>query len=219
VLFCHVTSHVKDDPYQGLLPEKGGTGWPHLAFLDADGEVIGIHQGMRTVAAFQETGDLVRACLALQAKVAAGDDSARPDLLIARIRLGVLSYPDARGEADELELTEAQAKLINDLLFDMQVLETCRSLQQDPKGRESAKKIASLWRKQAEKGRMPMADQPFLMFWDVILAVADQEQDGATFRLAGKAFHERFAGTDNDGLKRVMERIDASAKKYGGDGG
>ena len=40
ILFCHITSHVKSDPYQDLLMKKGGHGWPHLAFLDAKGEVV-----------------------------------------------------------------------------------------------------------------------------------------------------------------------------------
>ena len=34
VLFLHVTSHVKADPDQNLLEEKGGRGFPHLVVMD-----------------------------------------------------------------------------------------------------------------------------------------------------------------------------------------
>ncbi len=54
VLFLHNTSRVKGEPYPTLLKDNGGTGFPTLWFLDADGKVI-TKQGERTVKAFGKT--------------------------------------------------------------------------------------------------------------------------------------------------------------------
>ena len=88
VLFCHVTSHVGSDPYQGLLQEKGGGGFPYLAFLDDKGEVIAAHDGPRTLEAFRSTAGTVREYRDLLEKAESGDAEAKTALFFCRIDLG-----------------------------------------------------------------------------------------------------------------------------------
>ena len=43
VLFAHITSRVEGEKYDKLLNEKGGGGFPYLAAMDAEGNVIAQH--------------------------------------------------------------------------------------------------------------------------------------------------------------------------------
>ncbi|MBK8974516.1 MAG: hypothetical protein IPM29_01180 [Planctomycetes bacterium] len=87
VLFCHITSRVPDDPYQQLLSQKGGSGFPYLAFLDADGNVIA-KPGGRSVEAFQTALDEdVAQWYALVSRAEQGDEDAKRDLFVRRVEL------------------------------------------------------------------------------------------------------------------------------------
>ena len=39
-MLCNITAHVDGDKDQGLMQELEGRAFPHLVFLDADGEVF-----------------------------------------------------------------------------------------------------------------------------------------------------------------------------------
>lgn len=76
VLYCHVTTDLLEDRWPDLLSEKGGTGWPHVAFLDAEGEVLLPHKGPDTVEGFAKSAADARTYLAARAAAAGGDRTA-----------------------------------------------------------------------------------------------------------------------------------------------
>ena len=57
VLFAHVTSQVPGDKNQDLLQKKGGTGFPFIAFMDSEGNVIAKHEASRTAYGWARTGE------------------------------------------------------------------------------------------------------------------------------------------------------------------
>ncbi len=68
LLFLHVTTRVDTDKYQTLLRDKGFRGFPSLAFLDAEGEVIAKHSGPRTLEGVKATSASAKKYLGLQAQ-------------------------------------------------------------------------------------------------------------------------------------------------------
>ncbi len=102
VLFLHNTSRVEDEPYPTLLKEKGFGGFPSLAFMTAEGEVVASPR-QRSVAGFKSSLAQVESYLAIRAKVAAGDESQLRDLFIAELVLGKLEYADARSRYEALD--------------------------------------------------------------------------------------------------------------------
>ena len=85
--FAHITTRVPGDPDQGLLYEKGGRGFPTLAFLDADGHMVAKQRG-RSAEAFNATLEgAVQDFFALQER-AKKDKDARLELLKKEVELG-----------------------------------------------------------------------------------------------------------------------------------
>lgn len=85
--FAHITTRVPGDPDQGLLYDKGGRGFPTLAFLDAEGRMVA-RQGQRTVDGFDETlQGAVQDFFALE-KRAKSDPAARDEFLKRQVELG-----------------------------------------------------------------------------------------------------------------------------------
>ena len=80
VLFCHITSRVNGDPHQDLLQQKGGQGFPHLVFMNAEGEVVAQPQG-RSAEAFAKAHAAYLNCLELAKKLEAGDKSVAASFL------------------------------------------------------------------------------------------------------------------------------------------
>lgn len=110
VLFCHITSYVKGEKYQSLLSEKGGQGFPYLAFMDAEGNVIGKPMG-RSVSSFEEGAKKAQAYLDLLNK----KDKTKAEqlqLLEQQLDLGTIKAKAAKAKVKELGLDDAkQAEL------------------------------------------------------------------------------------------------------------
>lgn len=107
VLLCHLTTQVDGDPHQDLLRDKGGTGFPFLAFLDEQGKVLA-KPSERTVAGFRKVLDQLQRIqnLAAQAKT---DPKAAAELLLAQLQLG--SVPYAEAQQRKAALTEVPSEL------------------------------------------------------------------------------------------------------------
>lgn len=118
VLFLHNTSKVDDEPYPDLLQEKGGTGFPYLAVMDAEGEVIAPHNGPRSVEAFAKTVAAAADYRDLKKRYESGDKAAAAGYLKAGLDLGTVAADVARKILTDLEgLGEAEIKEINNKIF------------------------------------------------------------------------------------------------------
>ncbi|GEM_PF-4425336 len=102
VLFLHNTSHVEDEPYPNLLKEKGGTGFPTLMFMDAEGKVLAVHRGPRSLEGFTKSAEKAREYLRLREAAAKGDGKARVRLLLLDLEMGGFDPKDARDRLDAL---------------------------------------------------------------------------------------------------------------------
>ncbi len=174
MLFCHVTTRVPTDKDQGLLKEKGGTGFPYLIWMDAEGTVIQ-KQGGRTVSAFQKTATY----LELKRKRAAGDTTVAAELLITGAELGDVTPEQVAKDRAGLELDAAQLQRLDAALFHAEIRTTLQGIGRDPAKKEAAGKT---FLAHYHAGKLPSdsADmQVSLGYWslllDVALAAADVE--------------------------------------------
>jgi hypothetical protein len=122
VLFCHVTTHVQGDKYDGLLREKGGTGFPTLAFMDEAGEVLAKQPGAeRTVPAFSGTLAKVTELRALERQTPV----AVADIALLRIDLGAITSLEAarKALAPAGKLSEPQQKRADASLLKLEASE------------------------------------------------------------------------------------------------
>ena len=117
----HNTSQVDDEPYPTLLQDKGFGGFPSLAFMDHEGNVL-TAQGERTVSGFNKMLVVVENYVTLKAKAEAGDESVTNELFLAELDLNKLDYDTARTRYSELkDLSDAQTAHIEGKLTAMEM--------------------------------------------------------------------------------------------------
>lgn len=122
-LFCHFTTKVKGDKHQGLLAEKGGDKFPHLAMLDAEGSVLAVVASEPTLEALKKSASRAHAVATLRRKAAAGDKTSQFELLVADYEAGQLpgSVLDKRLEKIG-KLSEEQRDRLRPLVPRVEVL-------------------------------------------------------------------------------------------------
>lgn len=208
VLFCHITSNVSTDPYQKLLQEKGGRGFPYLVFMDENGNVLARHEGPRTVEGFARTSEKVQAYLDLKKKAGSGDKDAKIDLLILQIELGHFKADEARRRAGELgEVPAERHKKLEAALANLEVMEIVQTVTRERSTRLAAGRKCLEMKK---AGRVPSGEQESQIFWILIMDVAEEDKDAALFEEALNAIKERFGDKIN---KAWLQQNEARLKK------
>lgn len=189
--FLHCTSRTPGEPHPDLLTELGFTGFPALAFLDAEGKVLArVDFEQRNVEAFRTILEGVRSYLALRAALAEDggepDLHMRADLLLAEARLRRWSFVelDARmqtfGATLPAEHKTQLAPLRSELEFDW--LTRLR----DITPREKADRLKVFWRER----RVPSGRRA-LFFWLEYGAAGKAVEDPMMLDLAAEVLESR----------------------------
>ncbi len=120
VPFVHITTRIPGKKRDGLLKEKGFTGFPTICFMNPQGDVLYKIAGTdRTLEGFQRAKRRVDEFLTLSRKAAAGDRDAAKRLLWLRFELGNITFADATALAASLDLNEAETRRCNDRLIEL----------------------------------------------------------------------------------------------------
>lgn len=212
VLFCHITTRIQGEKDGDLLQRKGGLGFPHIAYLDAGGDVIAVHEKEREAEAFSKTGLKARAFLTLKAKADKGDASVKVEYFIARLDLGRIKEGEAEKELRELgTLTKEQQAKVDAILLETVVRETLESLK-DKEGQIAAGRKFHEMRKAGKA--LPETSEDFGSYWDTIMAYAESEKDVALFEEALRTLKEKYAHHPQamDHLKDCEKRLDEIRK-------
>lgn len=218
VLLCHITTRVEGDPHQDLLQEKGGTGFPYLVYLDAEGNVLGRHQGERTVAGFRESGGKAREFLELKKKAEGGDKAAGFDCLIARMEMGLVEEDEIERKVQALgELTPEQHARLDPLLVDARVRGILKGM--NPKDQKAVLDVGKRFLEMKQAGKVPSGEKESLSFWNITLAHAERERDAATYEEALEALKRRFGSSPRN--KAFFDKAEKKLQemKAGGDPG
>lgn len=215
VLFCHVTARIPGRKHDGLLTEKGGRGFPHLVYMDADGEVIGQPTG-RSVAAFREGAERAGAYCALVAKTDR-TPAEQAELLGLQVEFGKVTSAEARAQIaamGELD-AETQAKvdatlaLLDAMEFDAQVQEIMQSKGR-PQSEEAYKKLLAdvgpqFWAFYQEGKRTssdPMATQTY---YNVLLAYGLELKQPGAARAGYEGLNAAFG--DNPRARKKLAEV------------
>ena len=215
VVFCHITSQVKEDKYPELLSQKGGGGFPYFVFLDETGVVLskvvypkrGQDFDMKWFKgsagnAAREAKDLQWKLDDLKKKAAAGDMDAKVEYFEIRMDLGWLDLKEARADMKTLRLTKAQREDFEEKLLNMEVMEILEGVTRDKKTQiEAGKKFEAM----QKAGRIPTAADAIGNFWSLLLSYAESGKDVALYEKGLNALKEKF-GKDRRFRKWFAER-------------
>jgi hypothetical protein len=169
---------VDGDAYPNLMREKGGMGFPYLAILDADGNLLAPHRGPHTVAAFRATvasAQLVRQRLVyLQKQVSGGDDEAGRELLALQLQLGHLDPPTAWARLATLHLALTDLAEFTGLIAKTEVGLLLGDVSNDLASQVTAgKKTAAM----LALGHIPVESRELYYFWGLTSRYADSRGD------------------------------------------
>jgi len=206
VLFCHVTSHVEGDAYQGLLQEKGGRGFPYLAWMDAEGNVLA-KQGDRSVEGFEKTLKTLQDFLALEAKAAKGDKEAGVDALIAGLELGRYDAGQAKERLGRLgEIPADKRQRIDSLLVNLEVDAVMADVRSQEQAIEAGKKFLAM----EKDGRVPTG-RTALTFYSVILEVHADNKDAKAYEASLGVLRQLAEG--ERGAARLLKRYEQTLER------
>ncbi|MCR9247698.1 MAG: hypothetical protein NXI31_21945 [bacterium] len=202
MLFCHITSHVEGDPYPDLLQQKGNRAFPSLTFLDPAGEVIARQPSRaRTVPAFEKTHRACANYLKLKRRVDEGDDSARPELLMAQIEMGGIDFETATKTRKTLgKLPTEQDEKLGKLLFELEISETAKRVRTRKQAIKTGKQFLEIW----NSGRAPTGESAS-SFYALVMEYAYDQKDAKVYARAFKRFDETAPQGRN--RKRVIQRM------------
>ncbi|MEO0480287.1 MAG: hypothetical protein AAF196_12470 [Planctomycetota bacterium] len=211
---AHITTQVEGDPDQGLLGEKGGQGFPTLAFLDAAGRLLAKPRG-RSVEAFAATLDEdVPAFLAMEEAAESGDAEAKQAYFLKQIELGhIEDFAAAYKQLDALELDDAVAKKKRDELAGWE-FNLASSNWRSGNTAEAATRLQAM----VDGDRIP-GGRNLLNFWYVYSQVAVESEDAKKLEAAIEALEEvggRRTARLIDQLKEELAKLKEELAKLKG---
>jgi hypothetical protein len=190
VLFCHITTHIQGEKHGNLLEEKGGEGFPHIIFMDAEGNILAVHEEERTAEAFSKTGAKAKAFLTLKEKAAKGDNAAKVDLIIAQLDMGQIKAADAEQKLKEAgKLSKEQQTKLDGILVNASVLDTVKAIESEADAKAAGKKFYEM-QKAGKAG--PTSDQAVQPYYILGMNAAEEAKDAATFEKDLNILKEKF---------------------------
>ena len=199
--FLHITTRITDHPYDGLLREKGFGGFPSLAFMDAEGEVVAQPRD-RNVASFAATVEALGKLDAVQAKVDAGDEAAQVDLLLIEFELGRVAGEEFAERAAALRevATEAQRAQLDAIAIDEESWELIMQAFRGDRDEAMGKLLDML-----NARRVPSAgSRSESYFWSLLGEHAQAQGDTDLLRRLARAL-EATKPTNEDLVKLVAD--------------
>jgi hypothetical protein len=183
------------------LREKGGRGFPTLAFLDAEGEVLA-KPAQRSVASFSNTADALKTYDRLAYKAKAGNKTAQVDLFIADLDLQKISDLEAAQErlATLPPRSQAQAKRIDSHMLSWEILAIIRD-------RGKAKKRGQIFYEMWQQNRITTGRYAS-SFWRAVMVHADKIGDAKALEQALKESKKIAFGKYDNRLKELKARQD-----------
>ncbi len=219
VPYLHVTSRIQGNTTDGIFREYGGTGFPTLLFLDADGNKLAKVAGAdRNVEGFRKTEGQIARLLKLRDAAASGKEGTDVDLLLLELEMGLTSFTSAQEARAGLDAPkkkrssfEEKVAKIDNLLLNLEINEIRRSAGRDP---EKRKGVEITLYEFAKDGRIPASYSS--SFWFPVMEGAKRMGDATIFAVGMKLFREQydehFTGPENRVQNRYKKMEEDLAK-------
>ncbi|PIE24586.1 MAG: hypothetical protein CSA62_01795 [Planctomycetota bacterium] len=227
ILFCHFTTRIKGRNNERLLREVGGTSFPSFFIFDAQGRVLGKHQGQRSIDGFLGTIRKAHEVIQLQNRIAAGDKAASIQLLRLKLEMGAILFADAKRLRAKIEDTSETLSIIDGLLAGLAYQDRLSKLrkkmiprQLDPKLRREAiakyqQAVCALTIECIENGQIPKGGRNEISFWRNAMFAANSAGDPD---LLEKAIQKSDTGNSRmkpylDGMRKRVQELRKKQKK------
>ena len=177
-MFVHITTRIEGHPYDDLLVKNGFTGFPTLAILDQEGNVLTKDVGRSVDAMSQAIGGMA-VLIDLEKREAAGEEGLEKSLFKARLRLGKIDLVEAKTKLADLEFTDAERKELDSILLGKEMMEWLM----DPLGGPDAAmtKVYEAYK----AGRRPdSSEQSQSLYYQILLDAAEKAKDAVAFEAA-----------------------------------
>ena len=215
MLFCHITTQIQGEKHGDLLEQKGGNAFPFLAFMDADGNVIAVHNEDRTAVEFAKTGEKAKSFVEAKVKAEKGDPSAKIDFIILQLSFGQIKADAAQKQIKEagVPTKEQQAKVEAELL-NASIMETVKGVD----SQEGMKAVAKKFYEMHKAGKpAPTSSQAVQAYFILALGAADELKDVETFAALLKILKEKFGALEGAQLffkakEKRLEELKAEKK-------
>ncbi|MDA1259264.1 MAG: hypothetical protein O3A20_01435, partial [Planctomycetota bacterium] len=159
---------IESRPYDNLLKDKGFGGFPSLAFMDAEGNLIA-KQSDRSVKGFQTTLVAVTNFQDLQSRVKKGEKGLDFTLFVAEWDLGMLDYDKAKARVEGMgKLKDEQRVQAKQIVQDAEVLQLASAARSD----EAADSAGRRFHEMLEAGYRP-GERAARSFWGLLARWAD----------------------------------------------
>lgn len=188
-MFCHITTNIPGEKHGDLLTEKGGEGWPHFVFMDAEGNVVATHEDEPSAAGFARTGEKVKTYYALKDKAAKGDKAAVIELIMTQLEMGQLKAPEAEKKFTEAKPSKEQEARFAALLLNASILQDVEALESKDGEKALAKKYYDAF-KAGKPG--PTSEQAMQPYYVLAITHAEEQKDAKTFEAALKVLKDKF---------------------------
>ncbi len=180
--FLHLTTRIKGKKHDGLLGEKGFRSFPTLAFMDAEGKIIG-QPAERSIASFEQAFDvlskhleLVAKHLALEKRIANGEKGLEFELFVAEYNLGkVTGEAVTRRIKAFKDLTPAQQKQADQILLDEEVIGLIKRAMEDE---DAVRTVSARFVELLDANTLP-SKRVALDFWAILAHTAAKDSNAA----------------------------------------
>lgn len=204
--FLHITTRIEGHPYDKLLTEKGGTGFPTLMFLDAEGRPLSDRSIPRSVKGFEQALERVQEFQALSEKAEAGDTTAAAQVLTRQLEWGWFPIDEAKRRVEALgKLPAKQKKELDQLLVDLEVKDVLSGVGRDSASRIAAgERFAAMWK----DDHVPGGAQEQWSYWLMMADYAESTRDARLFKRIVRAFDDGLPASDQkrEALKSLESR-------------
>lgn len=193
VLFVHITSRTEGEPHPNLLSEKGGRGFPYLAFLDARGNLLAAHSGERTVENFRVT---LAEAQEFEAFLARTDRTAEEEhqLFVKETTLLRVTPEEAQARLAGMSgLTEEQATLARQAVADLEIRHVLMTLTWRSTPEDWVEVGSRLWAMHGE-GKTASDARQRQYVWGFVLQYGEARKDVAAMEAALADMHVLLEG-------------------------
>ncbi len=203
VLFASVMTKIEDRKDDELLKVYEFRGFPSMAYLDSEGEVVTKKVG-RDLASMRTIATYAPVYKELKPKVDAGEAVDKNQWFLARIGMGELKLAEAKKEFAGLTLGAADAKRVAKQIFSMEMNDLLQQLRSKSLELAGAGDAVYGFYKQ---GKTLGADAPLAAFYDQMLVM------GAVKAKDAKAFFSAYPRV-KEGMTKQLKSLEAQKIRY-----
>lgn len=214
-MFAHVTTRIEGRKYEGLLSEKGFSGFPSLAALDENGDIIAKLTTSRDVEGFKTMMASGAKFMEVRAKTEKTLDD-EVFLLKHDVEMGNAKLADAKDRIAKLDgLSDEQQKEIDGLLTDLEIKDALGN----PRSREEMEAIKAAqtpkFVEMLNAGREPTSDDTYGPFFSFILEYAEKQADADLFEKALNKLRAKFDNPRNANFFKAKDEVLAKMRAAG----